>query len=221
MSIGLAAILASGSVLAGTPVTEGYRDHAYGGGAFRPSSDKPQSKTWFADGSWWAGMFRYSVSPSISDFRIYKLTADKTGWTATTTVVDGRDSSHADYLWDQGASTLYVASVPPVNVSAPFAVPATPDDIRFFKYTYAAGAYTQVGGIKSIAGTASTASPAFRGGAYSVTIEKDSSDRLWARLGEGHGRHVQLSPTMTASTGPPLRNSPRRRPTRSTRTACR
>ena len=114
MSIGLAAILASGSVLAGTPVTEGYRDHAYGGGAFRPSSDKPQSKTWFADGSWWAGMFRYSVSPSIADYRIFKLTADKTGWTATTTVLDGRDSSHADYLWDQGASSLYVASVPPV-----------------------------------------------------------------------------------------------------------
>ena len=140
-SIGLAAILASGSVLAGTPVTVGYRDHAYGGGAW-PSSDKPQSKTWFADGSWWAGMFRYSVSPSISDYRIWKLTADKTGWTATTTVVDGRDTSHADYLWDQGASTLYVASVPPVNTSSPFAVPATPDDIRFFKYTYAAGAYT-------------------------------------------------------------------------------
>lgn len=190
LSIGLAAIVATGSVLAGTPVTEGYRDHAYGGGAFRPSSDKPQSKTWYADGFWWAGMFRYSVSPSISDFRIYKLTADAT-WTATTTVVDGRDASHADYLWDETAGTdgtLYVASVPPVNVSSPFAVPGTPDDIRIFKYSYAPSTdtYTQVGGIKSIAGTASTASPAFRGGSYSVTIDKDSTGRLWAVWPKGN-----------------------------------
>ena len=36
LSTGLAAILATGTVLAGTPVTNGYRDHAYGGGASRP-----------------------------------------------------------------------------------------------------------------------------------------------------------------------------------------
>ena len=186
MSIGLAAVLASGSVLAGTPVTEGYRDHAYGGGAFRPSSDKPQSKTWFADGSWWAGMFRYSVSPSIADYRIFKLTADKTGWTATTTVVDGRDTSHADYLWDQGASTLYVASVPPVKrrrLRSRCRPPRTTSGSSSTRMRL--GRTRQVGGIKSIAGTASTASPAFRGGAYSVTIEKDSSDRLWLVWAKG------------------------------------
>ena len=48
-SLGLTAIVATSSVLAGTPVTNGYRDHAYGGGATRPAGDKPQSKLWYTD----------------------------------------------------------------------------------------------------------------------------------------------------------------------------
>ncbi len=187
LSTGLAAILAMGTVLAGTPVTNGYRDHGYGGGAFRPSGDKPQSKLWYTDEGggavqWWAGMFRYSTSPSISDYRIYKLSADKTDLTATTTVVDARDSSHGDYLWDETTNTLYVASVVTPNASDPFAVPTTPDGIRVFKYSYnnATDTYTAAAGFpKTIQNTSSTASPQFRGGSWTVTIAKDSTDRLW------------------------------------------
>ena len=186
-SIGLAAVLASSSVLAGTPVTNGYRDHLYGGGAFRPSGDKPQSKLWFTDEGggavqWWAGMFRYSTSPTISDYRIFKLSADKTDWNATTTVADARDSSHGDYLWDEASDTLYVASVVTPNASDPFVVPTTPDGIRVFKYSYnnATDAYTAAAGFpKTIQNTSSTASPAFRGGSWTVTIAKDSTNRLW------------------------------------------
>ncbi len=65
---GLATLVAAGTVLAGTPVTNGYRDHAYGGGAFRPNGDKPQSKVWYTDEDggavqWWAGMFLFTSSP--------------------------------------------------------------------------------------------------------------------------------------------------------------
>ncbi|HET8784287.1 MAG TPA: hypothetical protein VFM38_01530, partial [Candidatus Limnocylindrales bacterium] len=194
-SIGLAALVAAGTVLAGTPVTVGFKDHGYAGGAFRPSSDKPQSKLWYTDEGggnvqWWGGMFRFSTSPPLSEYRIYKLTgADKSTWTPTTTVVDRRDNSHGDYLWDEDANTLYVASVGGVNASSPFAVPATPDDVRIFRYTYnnTTDTYTQVGGsgtYRPIAGTGSTASPAYRGGAWSVTIDKDSSGRLWVVLAQ-------------------------------------
>lgn len=186
-SIGLAAVLASSSVLAGTPVTNGYRDHVYGGGAFRPSGDKPQSKLWYTDEGggavqWWAGMFRYTTTaPVASDYRIFKLSADKTDWNATTTVADARDASHGDYLWDEATNTLYVASVVTPNASDPFVVPTTPDGIRVFKYSYnnATDAYTAAAGFpKTIQNTSSTA-PAFRGGSWTVTIAKDSSDRLW------------------------------------------
>ena len=59
-SLGLAAIVATGTVLAGTPVTAGWRDHGYAGGAFRPASDKPESKLWYTDEGggnvqWWGG----------------------------------------------------------------------------------------------------------------------------------------------------------------------
>jgi len=194
-SIGLAALVAAGTVLAGTPVTVGFKDHGYAGGAFRPSSDKPQSKLWYTDEGggniqWWGGMFRFSTSPPLSEYRIYKLTgADKSTWTPTTAVVDRRDNSHGDYLWDESNDTLYVASVGGVNTSAPFAVPATPDDVRIFRYTYdnTTDTYTQIGGsgtYRQIAGTGSTASPEYRGGAWSVTIDKDSDGRLWVVLAQ-------------------------------------
>ena len=184
-SIGLAGIVATGSVLAGTPVSVGYKDHAYAGGATRPSSDKPQSKLWYTDEGggnvqWWGGLFR---AGGINDFQIYKMTSAST-WTPTGVAVDRRDGSHGDYLWDEAANTLYVASVVNPNSTEPFAVPTTPDDVRIFKYTYnsATDTYTSIFGNapRSVTGTASTASPAFRGGAWTVSIDKDSSGRLWA-----------------------------------------
>jgi len=178
ISLGLAAIVATGTVLAGTPVTAGWRDHGYAGGAFRPASDKPESKLWYTDEGggnvqWWGGMFRFSTSPPLSEFRIYKLSSDKSTWSPTTTIVDRRDNTHGDYLWDEASNTLYVASVAMPNTTSPFVVPATPDDVRIFRYTYSAASdtYTQIGGslnYRAIAGTGSTASPAFRGGAWSV-----------------------------------------------------
>ena len=193
-SLGLAAIVATGTVLAGTPVTAGWRDHGYAGGAFRPASDKPESKLWYTDEGggnvqWWAGMFRFSTSPPLSEFRIYKLSSDKSTWSPTTTIVDRRDDTHGDYLWDEASNTLYVASVGMPNTSSPFAVPPTPDDVRIFRYTYssATDTYTQVGGslaYRPIAGTGSTASPAYRGGAWSVTLDKDSTGRLWVVLAQ-------------------------------------
>ena len=186
-SLGLAALVAAGTVMAGTPVTDGWRDHAYGGGATRPSSDKPQSKLWYTDEGggtvqWWGGMF-YLGTPTQprSEFRIFKLSPDKSTWTPTAAVADARDASHGDYLWDQAAGKLYVASVVNPNQSDPFAVPATADNVRVFRFSYSGGAWTALSGAGTgIPDTASTASPQFRGGAWTVSIDKDSTGRLWA-----------------------------------------
>ena len=112
ISAGLAALLTAGTVLASTPVTVGYRDHTYGGGAFRPSADKPQSKLWYTDGSWFAGMFLYQVAPAApkSEYRIYRHDGAHS-WTLTPTVVDTRDTSHADYLWVEATQTGEVQHV--------------------------------------------------------------------------------------------------------------
>jgi hypothetical protein len=177
LSVGLAAVLASGTVLAGTPVTNGFRDHSYAGGAFRPSAEKGQSKLWYtSDGQWWAGMFRYTASPAVSENRIWKLTDDKTGWLLSGTIVDRRDAAHADYLWDEGSDTLYVASVSPIPDTTP--TTTLTDQILIFKYSYSAGVYTPAAGFpKTVPNTGSVAGSS--GGAATVTIAKDSTGDLW------------------------------------------
>lgn len=179
VTAGAALVLASGTVMAGTPVTNGYRDHTYGGGAFRPTSDKGQSKLWYTEEAggavqWWGGMFRYTSG--FAENRIYKLSADHTTWDPTSIAVDDRDPSHADYLWDEAANKLYVVSAGPVPDTTPTGPIA--DSIRIYRYTYAGGVYTRVGTFATIPGTASTAG--FSGGAATVTIAKDSTNDLWA-----------------------------------------
>ncbi len=181
-AIGLATLVAAGTVLAGTPVTAGYRDHTYGGGALRPNADKPQSKLWYTDEGggvrqWWAGMFYFTTSPPRSENRIFKLTADKTGWVVQPTVVDTRDTTHADYLWDEANNTLYVASTAPIPNLVPTVV--TDDGIKVFKYTYAAGAYTAAAGFPVLIPNTASVPNVSGGGAPTVTIALDSTGDLW------------------------------------------
>ena len=179
VSTGLATLIAATTVFASTPVAIGYRDQAYGGGVFRPSADKPQSKLWYTDGSWFAGMFLYQTSPlPKSENRIYRRDSSHT-WNVTPTIVDARDNSHADYLWDEGTQTLYVASVVPVPLTVP--TTAVDDGVKIFKYSYNAtsNTYTAASGFpKLIAGTNSVANVS-RGGSQTVTIALDSTGDLW------------------------------------------
>ena len=214
----LAGLLAVGSVLASTPVTHGYRDHSYGGGAARPSGDKPQSKLWYTDGSWFAGMFLYrTTSPTKSEYHIYRLNESTQAWADTGTVVDHRDTSHADYLWDEGSQTLYVASVPLIPSSTP--TTATDDGIKIFKYTYNASTntYAAVTGFpKVIPGTASVPNTT-RGGAPTVTIALDSTGDLftvWPRDTEVRYSHSEdggatwtTAAQLPAQAGNPIKGS--------------
>jgi len=180
LSAGLIAIVATGTVLASTPVTVGFRDHSYGGGAFRPNSDKPQSKLWYTDGSWFAGMFLFQSSPPRSENRIYRLNEATNSWALTSTIVDTRDTSHADYYWDEADQTLWVASVTPPNRTSPLTTAA--DGIRIYKYTYNAttNAYTAAAGFPVTVQGTTTVAPSFAGGAWTVTINREAaSGRLW------------------------------------------
>jgi hypothetical protein len=143
-------------------VAAGFKDHVYGPGVSDPSADKPQSKVWFADGSWWAGMF---VDGS-DDNRIHRYNATTHAWTATSTVVDQRNGSHGDYLWDAATNSLYVASANSESAA---------DPILVFKLNYnpATDTYTHdpaftANGVQVGLGPTET-----------VTIAKDSTGQLW------------------------------------------
>jgi hypothetical protein len=166
----LLSLLATIRPTAAAPADVGFIDHSYNAPSVSsPTKDKPQSKVWFADGSWWGGLF---VTGS-NDYRIHKYNATSHTWAATSTVVDDRNGSQADYLWD--GSSLYVASA---NTDS------STGAILVFKFTYDSGSDTY------------TLDPDFRqdhdgdldldaglivgnGPAETVTIAKDSTGQLW------------------------------------------
>ena len=174
---------------ASSPTTVGFRDFGYGGAlASRPTSDPEQSKVWYNDGAWWAGLFISSGKGSGgSHFNIFKFTPATNSWADTGRQIDIRDLSHGDYLWDGAANKLYVASSKSICTAA-IAPPSQPcnDGIRVYRYSYNSGSPTLLGKYTLDAGFPKT----LKGGQYNggnftgggsngVTIAKDSTGHLW------------------------------------------
>src|SRR3712207_5791626 len=108
--VGTAAALVAGTFAAPPPASAAvgvpidYVGHTYASTA-SPTADKPQSKLWFLDGSWWALM----VADGTSTTTIHQLLPDHT-WRNTGAVVDTRANSTGDALWSSRDSRLYVAN---------------------------------------------------------------------------------------------------------------
>ena len=84
--------------------TAGVRDFAYSGSA--PTGQKPQSKLWFNDGSWWGILW----SKAQGGFTVWKFDWNTDKWTdqGSTTKLDTRNRGQADVTWT--GSKLYVTS---------------------------------------------------------------------------------------------------------------
>lgn len=142
-----------GSAAVGVPVT--YMDHTYTS-ARPPSADKPQSKLWFHDGSWWALM----VEAGGNRVYIHELLDNHT-WRNTGTLVDGRGEATGDALWSSSDNRLYVASrAPSVNLQ-----------INAFTYTPVARSWSTVPGHPVVVESG--------GSSESATIDQDTTGRLW------------------------------------------
>lgn len=92
---------------ASDPVLAGFRDFAFPsgtGGDSAATGEKPESKLWWNDGSWW-GVLWNDVRAA---YHIYRLDVATQDWIDTGTAVDDRPSTKADTLWD--GTRLYVAS---------------------------------------------------------------------------------------------------------------
>jgi hypothetical protein len=144
------------------------QDFKYPREVVSPTADKPQSKLWYAYGSWWGLLVERDGEESDGSngatVRIFELDdASLDGWRDTGVVVDARLNSTADVLWD--GDTLYVAS------RAPGA------DLRVSHYTYDAAEDEW-----SLAGAVETVGS---GGPESGNIAKDSTGRLWITYTEG------------------------------------
>lgn len=138
----------------GVPTT--YLDHPYASTVKRPSEDKPQSKLWYHDGSWWALM----VSSGGTLVDIHELMPDHT-WRDTGTRVDNRVDGTGDALWSGVEGKLYVATR---SAGANLAVAR-------FSYQTGSRMWTVDAGFPVIVNTG--------GGSESATIDRDSTGRLW------------------------------------------
>jgi hypothetical protein len=183
----LLAVLVAAGVASATAVTVGYRDFTYSGAlASRATAEGTQSKLWFADGHWWGGLFRSSgMGSGGSRYEIFQLDEATQTWLPTSRVVDGRDRTHADYLWDGTHNKLYVTSSKSTCTSNP-APPSPPcnDAVRVYRYSYNSAAstlalrYTLDAGFPvSLVGGDYPTHPG--GGADTTTIARDSTGRIW------------------------------------------
>jgi hypothetical protein len=161
VGVGLAGLLLTFAAHVTAAVTSGAapqptvtQDFRYTGGADNPSGDKPQSKLWYAHGSWW-GVLAAAVRTAPQGTRIYKLVSDH--WERTGAEVDPRPDSTGDVLWD--GRKLYVAS----------RSPAAPLAVARFSYDRHKGTWSLDDGFPVRLGT----------GSESATIAEDSTRTLW------------------------------------------
>jgi hypothetical protein len=130
-----------------------------------PTASKTQSKLWFNDGAWWGVLF----DGSSEEYRIYRYDEAGDTWSDTGTLVDERNTSRADVLWD--GPHLYV-------VSAGTEASLEKDSARFSRFSYdpSSQSYSLDEGFPvTIA----------EGGSEAVSIAKDTTGKLWATYAQG------------------------------------
>ena len=177
----LLAVLGFAPVASADPGDIGFKGPTFkgytAGSGVPPTVSKPESKLWFNDGLWWAVMFD-TVSRT---FHIFKLNTGTHAWADTGTVVDDRNGTVADVLWD--GSKLYVAS----HVYAQDSAGAT-NQSRLYRFSYNAGSdtYTLDGGFPAQINSTSS---------ESLVIDKDSTGQLWATWTQGSPKVVMVNST--------------------------
>ncbi|MDR6555704.1 PKD repeat protein [Arthrobacter pascens] len=147
-----------GTSTAAQAATVGTPSITYSGVNNPPTADKPQSKLWWNDGSWWANMWTTG-----SGWSIYRLDRGTAAWVDTGVRTDSRGTTSSDTLWD--GTHLYIASN---YVTTGSSVTA---QARLYRYSYSAGTYTlDVGFPAVISGSSSE----------TLTIAQDSTGKIWA-----------------------------------------
>jgi uncharacterized repeat protein (TIGR02543 family) len=170
------------SLYAQTPITAGYRDFYYGTTVFEaPTAEKPESKLWWNDGSWWGILWQ----PSAGKFRIHRFDLAAQTWVNVGPDVDERDQSLADALWD--GQKLYVASHVHNSSGSQSSSNTTPaNSARLYRYSYdaAADSYTLDAGFPVLVNSATS---------ETLVLDKDSTGRLWVTWTQANKVYVNRS----------------------------
>src|SRR5215212_1202417 len=181
----VALVLLSGYALA-APAAEdvGYRDFSFSAtSVIAPTGEKPQSKLWFNDGTWWGSLFNRSAE----EHHIYRYDRATHIWSDTGTLIDDRNSSKADVLWD--GSHLYVATAGPTSAAS--------HSGRVLRYSYDAATkkYSLDPGFPVTVTS---------GGMEAIVLDKDTTGRLWVTYTQNNQVYVNRSLGDDQSWGTPF-----------------
>ncbi|MEO5885363.1 MAG: hypothetical protein ABIQ58_07620 [Candidatus Limnocylindrales bacterium] len=152
-----------GTIDDGAPIT--IRDFVFASGTVvAPTAQKAQSKLWYADSSWWAGL----LSPVTQRISIFRLDWATQTWQDTGTVVDERSDADPDYLFADGH--LYVATAG-TRASASSAA-------RILRFTFDPKTERYVRDPDFPV-------PITAGGTNAIVLDRDSLGTLWVTYVEG------------------------------------
>ncbi|MBZ0266896.1 hypothetical protein K8I85_01965, partial [bacterium] len=162
------------------PVDEGFRDAYYGTVTVSsPTAEKPESKLWWNDGSWWACFW----DDLVGSHRIHEFHAAEEGWVSVGPNGDPRPETLVDCLFD--GETLYVSAHP---VSG-----GDPAQLWSYSYDATTRTYELRDGFPAEMGDAS--------GCEALTIAKDTTGKLWATWESGRNIRVNCTTTSDADWG--------------------
>jgi hypothetical protein len=165
-----APVTASGSV--------GYRGPSTAGAGIGPTGSKPESKLWWARGSWWASMW----AGSGAGFHIFRLDLATQRWIDTGVQIDDRGGTRGDAIWD--GSHLYVASHVFSTCGCSTSSPGNPSRLYRFSYSTATNSYALDPGFPvNINNTSSE----------TLVIDKDSTGTIWATWAQDNKTMVSHS----------------------------
>ena len=156
-------------------------------GTGTPTGTKRQTNSlWFNDGSWWGNLW----DSGSSTFRIFKFNASTNSWTNTGVVTESRANTHHDVLWD--GKTLYVASFRFVNDGLPSEA-GFPTTMRRYSYNASTKTYSSLGSSQINNQKIET-----------ISIDKDSTGRVWATWQQGNRIYMNVTGTDGATWGTPF-----------------
>ena len=185
--------LLAGSLVAPTgarsaAVEVGYRDFSYSSSITAPTGQKPESKLWYADGTWWGLLWNSSVSPRRMEiYRFNRATQATNAWTATGTGIDSRRNAEADVLWD--GSKLYVMTHMKDTDTT-----ATDLGLKFQRFGYSTSTKKY---------TLEASKTVVNKKAEAAVMDKDSTGRLWVTYtteNASGGREVRVAHSTTSDT---------------------
>ena len=164
----------------------GYRDFSFDAtSVVAPTGEKPQSKLWFNDGTWWASMFNRTAE----EYHIYRYDRATHTWGDTGTLIDERNTSKADTLWD--GSHLYVATAGGCENHSPHSA-------RILRYSYDAVTkrYSLDPGFP-VTGISN-------GGMEAIVLDKDTTGKLWVTYTQNRKVYVNRSLSTDQTWGTPF-----------------